>query len=196
MFTEMRVSQTLLQTWHDHFATIYTSSHSFLQFSGHNLKCSLTVSLYNLTIPSNHSAMNCQQSTPLFTRDTLSTFELPGTHSEYFNSLTSRTAESRLPFPWSPEAPGKGRWGMRARHPTTSDAYDLEPQMACFLHHCSIGAGWSELKHGVDQWEHSGAKHGAAHGDVTLEYGCTYIYVHWIKKTASFFFCFALLQTS
>jgi hypothetical protein len=93
MFTEMRLSQTLLQTWHDHFATIYTSSHSFLQFSGHNLKCSLTVSLYNLTIPSNHSAMNCQQSTPLFTRDTLSTFELPGTHSEYFNSLTSRTAE-------------------------------------------------------------------------------------------------------
>jgi len=76
---------------------------------------------------------------------------------------------------------------MRARHPTTSDAYDLEPQMTCFLHHCSIGAGWSELKHGVDQWEHSGAKHGAAHGDVTLEYGCTYIYVHWIKKTASFF---------
>jgi hypothetical protein len=114
------------------------------------------------------------------------------THQERTRCQTSRTAESRLPFPWSPEAPGKGRWGMRARHPATSDAYDLEPQMTCFLHHCSIGAGWSEPKHGVDQWEHSGAKHGAAHGDVTLEYGCTYIHVHWIKKNCKFF----LLQTS
>ena len=70
---------------------------------------------YHTTISQSHLTtllLNCQKSTLLFTLDTLWTFEQPGTLSEYLNSLTSRTAESRLPFPWE----SKSTWMRMVRH--------------------------------------------------------------------------------
>ena len=58
MFTEMRASEALFQTRYDHYySTICTSSHSLGQFGDHILKFLVTISLYNLTVLSNDSAL-------------------------------------------------------------------------------------------------------------------------------------------
>jgi len=43
----------------------------------------------------------------------------------------------------------------------------------------------------MNQWDHLGAKHGAAHGDATLDMVApNNLYVHWIKKVQTSFFLY------
>ena len=170
IFVEMRVSQTLLQTWHDHFARIYTSSHSFWQFSGHNLKCLLTISLYNPIYPLCYWTANNQLR------------YLRETHSEHLNSL-EHTLNISTAWRVEPQSQDCPSLGVQKHLEEDGEACERGIQQPAMLTIWSLrwlaspiiwaSAGWSEPDHGVDQWEHSGAKHGAA-----LEYGCmniTYI---------------------
>ena len=84
----MRASEALFQTRHDHYyGIICTSSHSLGQFGDHILKFLVTISLYNLTVLSNDSALK------------LPTALLFTLLSEQLNNLICRTAEPWLPFP-------------------------------------------------------------------------------------------------
>ena len=153
------------------------SIHPVIHFDNSVVTTSNVYSQYHFTIPSIHSAI-----------------ELPTVNSaiyarlsEHLNSL-EHTLNISTAWRVQPQSQDCPSLGVQKHLEEDGEACERGIQQPAMLTIWSLrwlaspiiwaSAGWSEPEHGVDQWEHSGAKHGAAHGDATLEYGCmniTYI---------------------